>query len=135
MKYVTPPTPPYPAVKLRITDNGWDTPLQYDPFDAMLDTGASITGVPENKVPVKARNLIRVRQIRLADGTLIDREFVLLRKGYLEVLDEKNQPVVSFTRNAMYLLIIPVGLLGRDLLNDCICSLNGPAQTFSLTKP
>lgn len=134
--YYTTPTdqPPYPGVKIRITDHGWPSPLYYDTFEAMVDTGASFTCVPEDKVPPKAKALTTTMTIKLADGSETDREFVIVRDAVLEVLDAHGRIVATFRRSKMHLLIIKDGLLGRDLLNDCLCTFDGPGLQFGIVK-
>lgn len=124
--------PPYPAVEVRITDRGWKTPLKYGAFEALLDTGASFTCVPEDKVPPTAKTVTRKRPVTLADGSTTVREFVVVRDAVLEVFDKSGNRVKTFSGTGMHLLMIKRGLLGRDLLNGCVCTFDGPAQSFDI---
>jgi hypothetical protein len=135
MKYTTPgDKPPFPEVRIRITDRGWPRPLRYDTYAAMVDTGASVTCVPEDKVPPMAKTLTTTKKVKFAGGGEADRDFVLLLDARLEVLDKQGQPVATFSLTKMYLLMLKEGLVGRDLLNDCNCTFNGPTLTFDIVK-
>jgi len=134
MNYTTSATePPYPEVRIKITDRGWTTPLPYDVFEAMVDTGASCTCVPEDKVPLRAKTVTTKKTVMLADGSSAVREFVIVRDALLEVFDKTGKCVKTFSRTKMPLLMIPRGLMGRDLLNDCVCTFDGPSNFFDIT--
>lgn len=135
MNYTTSATtvePPYPEVQIRITDRAWQPPLPYGVFEAKVDTGASFTSVPEDKVPAPAKKITRKMSVMMADGRLAIKEFVIVRDAVLEVFDKSGKRVKTFSRTKMHLLMIPRGLMGRDLLNDCVCTFDGPHQSFDI---
>jgi hypothetical protein len=129
-----PGQPPYPEVQVRIVDNRADGRLPYPLFRAMVDTGASCTCIPEWAIPANPKPLKTKRTVEYADGRKEIGEFLIVPNAELEILDDTGQTVATITRRYLNLHILRVALLGRDMLNECVCTLDGPRSALDIRQ-
>lgn len=115
--------PPGPIVDVRLT-NGQHTAT----FEAIIDTGADMTYVPG--LEAQRANLQKIGE-EPTEGIIPgdERTYPLYRATNLsfEGITLDNHPVVGYEQN--------YGLIGRDILNQLLAQLDGPAQDFTLQQP
>jgi hypothetical protein len=131
MYYDSNETPSCPAVRIRITDNFQGS--TFAPFPALIDTGADVTCVPE-AITAGVTDLIYERvQVDFADGPARMGKCLYLAEATIEFLDDLGQVLLAQSYRDLYLLVLPDGLLGRDVLKYHICQLDGPSQRCRIT--
>ncbi len=116
--------PPGPIVSVIVRPSGRDLPSQKALGE--LDTGSDMTVIPESFV--MQMRLIPERSVLLSgyDGNDTKRDTFIVD---LELADctLKSVRVVAVPRATM--------LLGRDVLNHFVITLDGKAQTFEMVDP
>ena len=93
--------------------------------DALIDSGASITCIPEHIV--LALSLRKIREIPVSGATTgqkIPRPYYVVDLRFLGFSFPAN-PVLSMPKR--------YALIGRDILNQYTTTLDGPALQFSIT--
>src|ERR1700752_1315556 len=113
--YNTSQNPAHPRVWLRVTDNrrGFSFPQ----FDAVIDTGADGSCIPSavvRQVPTQNYDYERAK-VKDYTGTTRTETFVRILDATVEFMD--SQSAILYTGNYanLRLLVIPNGLLGRDI--------------------
>jgi hypothetical protein len=121
--------PPSPVVRLRITDT--KRQLQFDSFDALVDTGSDITCIPL-RVVNSTPNITYERCTVEDPETHVKKPAKLLRvtSAFVEFLDINNTVLFSQTYRDFRLLIRTDGILGRDVLNQHNCEFQGPVSKW-----
>ncbi len=122
--------PPGPSVYLRIIDAR--RRLGLPRFAALIDTGADVSCLPKwivDKGPPLDYDWVPVEA---HDGRRKMERFVRILNATVEFSDEKETVLVTKEYKNLRLLILPWGLLGRDLLNSHVCELDGPRLTSHL---
>jgi hypothetical protein len=123
--------PPFPYVWLRVTDENKNIP--FDSFGAIIDSAADYTCIPQQ---VTARASGYDHEVDFASdfkGNSIQVHLIRILKAGVELFDEKG--TVLFQRKFQNLrlpIVDAQGLLGRDILNDFTCTLDGPSQFCSI---
>jgi predicted aspartyl protease len=122
---------PYPFVWLRITDNTKN--LQFASFGAIIDTGADYTCIPHSVVTNTPGYDYEEEWGMDFDGNPVVVRLVRILKATVELLDAHGNVLITKVFQNLRLPIVSAdGLLGRDILNDNICVLDGPGQICSL---
>lgn len=96
-------------------------------FEAIIDTGADNTHIPNRLA--RALNLQQISE-QLTEGVhqgQVEALPVYRANLAFEGLDFQDLPVVGYRHN--------FGLIGRDVLNQLLTNLNGPAQEFAIQRP
>ena len=67
-------------------------------------------------------------------GNPVDISFVVILEATVEILDAQGAVLFQKSYTGMRFPVLPdsEGLLGLDVLNDIVCTLNGPALVFSI---
>lgn len=134
--YIQPPRQPdirpYPYLWLRITDNTKN--LNFALFGAIIDSGADHTCIPQTIVARTPGWDYDEEQGGDFAGNLVTVKRVRIRMATVELLDTHGNVLMQNGFQNLKLPIVGVdGLLGRDILNDTICMLDGPRQMCSIT--
>jgi Retroviral aspartyl protease len=123
--------PPYPFVWLRITDDTKN--LHFTSFGAIIDTGADYTCIPRSVVRLAPGYDYEYDVGSDFDGNPVQVELVRITIGTVEFLDAHGTVLIKKTvQNLRLPIVAGEGLLGRDILNDYTCTLDGPNQICSL---
>ena len=124
MYYDPKENPACPAVRVLITDN--ISGVRFGPFDALVDTGADTTCVPEritNRIP----NLpYSYHKVDFGDGSSDTKQFVSVADETVDFLDKNGRVLLTGRYPDLLLQTIENGYLGRDILNYHICEFDGP---------
>lgn len=120
--------PACPAVRILIIDN--TSGASFGPFDALVDTGADTTCVP-NSIANRIPNLTySFHPVDYGDGSKPETtRFVSIDDATVQFLDSKDQVLLTGRYSDLLLRPIDSGLLGRDILNFHICEFDGPSLT------
>jgi hypothetical protein len=129
MYYNSSETPPCPAVRIKITGmtkvGKAIYPLNCEPFDALIDTGADVTCLPESAI--KSSPVVYERRpVSYGDGPEQVGKFLYLSKATIEFLNAADLVIFTGQYNDLLLHVLDDGLLGRDILNNHHCRLDGP---------
>lgn len=125
-KYTTYKKQPAAPILRKITIKNPEVPKKTDDLEALIDSGAFKTAIPENLI--EKLQLVPVREIDVGgykEGKqkhwtyFVDVEFKGYSFPYTEVLAVKRKNV----------------LLGRDILNQTILLLDGKKLCYDITDP
>ena len=112
---------PAPVCRLTLSWNG-----STEEIEALVDSGASRTGIPETMV--QKLNLRKIREGAVGGAVTSQRQMrglYIANVSFLE-LNFPNHPVIGLPNN--------YALIGRDILNLYITTLHGPYQQYSLEQ-
>jgi hypothetical protein len=123
---------PCPCVSLRIKDNYKN--LVFGPFQCRVDSGSEVTCMP---VWVADSSGVHDYEEDVAydfAGNPVDISFVVVLDATVEILDEHGAVVFQKSYMGIRFPVLPdsEGLLGLDVLNDVVCTLDGPGLVFSV---
>ena len=111
-----------PVTRLTISWNGRSRTVP-----AVIDSGASRTCIPVNTARILG--LVRKGDVRTSGATV--RERIPLPRYVVDLKflgrDFNANPVLGIER--------PHALIGRDILNEYVATLDGPALQYTLTEP
>lgn len=119
--------PPAPAAKIAI----WNPrdPYNIKHIIALIDTGSDITFVPQNIV--EELQLIIVDQVLVGGYDTPEEEYkeTFLYSAFLQVppLKPRISPIAPLKQNDYV-------ILGRDILNYCRTTLDGPRQETEISE-
>ena len=113
-----PPEPPAPECDIVVSWNGVTVPIR-----ALLDSGASVTTIPNAVARQLALRPVSQAFIRGAQGPRQQRNIYRADVEFLGTLFQSH-PVVGLDRD--------FALIGRDILNGYETVLDGPQLTFSV---
>jgi hypothetical protein len=122
--YATGFVPPCPAVYVRIVDNRRNVPLPR--FLALIDSGADTSCLPLWVVEQTADLDYELGLVEGYDGRKRTEKFVRILSATVDFSDETGTVFVTGKYENLRLLVISVGLIGRDVLNLHSCQLDGP---------
>lgn len=122
-------SPPCPAVTVRIIGETKVGKFVYNldcgPFDALVDTGSDITCVPESAIgddPV----LYQWLDVQYGDGPEEPGKFIIIDTAIVEFLDKNGRVLLTGKYSDLMFHVVSEGLLGRDILKEHVCNLDGP---------
>ncbi|HEY6332032.1 MAG TPA: hypothetical protein VI756_22070 [Blastocatellia bacterium] len=123
---------PYPHVSLRIKDNYKD--LILGPFQCRVDSGSEATCVPAWIADNSGVHDYEEDVAYDFAGNPVDIWFVVVLDATVEVLDAQGAVAFQKSYIGMRFPILPdsEGLLGLDVLNDMVSTMDGPGLIFSI---
>lgn len=125
--------PAFPVVEIRITFSHKGERIGLLPFTAFVDTGADLTCIPPSVVPTESRSYKTGVKVRYADGRERVKPGLLLPDAIVELKDNSGNWVSSGQSHMLLKLIIQDALLGRDVLNQHVSTLDGPQLVLHIT--
>ena len=125
MYYDSSEIPACPAARVVIIDN--TSGATFGPFDALIDTGADTTCIPNN-ITNNIPNLIYSwHEVQFLDGSKPQwKKFVSIDDATVQFLAADDTVLLAGSYSDLLLQPIDNGLLGRDILNFHICEFDGP---------
>jgi len=109
--------------RIRITDVHAKTlPV----FDFIVDSGADCSCVPQTAVDHTLGLDYDIATVKDYDGRVRRLRLVRILEATVDFLDQQDRVVLSRQYTNLKLLIVQDGILGRDVLNEHICELDGP---------
>ena len=126
MHYDANEVPACPAVRVIITDNNSGT--TFGPFDALIDTGADTTCIPNVIVDRIPGLIYSWYDVDFGDGSSKRNRFVSIDDATVEFLDSRGNVLLRKAHTDLLLQTIQSGYLGRDILNEHVCEFDGPKK-------
>ena len=123
--------PAIPVVEIRITFRHKGQRVGLLPFTAYVDTGADLTCIPPSVIPQESRSYKTGVKVRYADGRERVKPGLLLPDAIVELRDNAGNWVSSGS-HMLLKLIIQDPLLGRDVLNNHVSTLDGPQLDLTI---
>jgi len=125
-----PDHPPYPWVSLRIKDNYKN--LVFGPFQCRVDSGSEATCVPAWIAGDPGVHDYEEDVAYDFAGNPVDISFLVVLDATVEVLDPQGSVVFQKSYIGMRFPVLPdsEGLLGLDVLNDMVSTMDGPGLVF-----
>lgn len=114
-----------PALVLQVTISSARRTFPHRERVALLDTGADITAIPRSLIDVL--RLYKVGQIQI-EGVEGNQSIFHLYAVKLKLNG------VTIPRLEVIATDLDIVVIGRDVLNQFYCLLNGPEQTFDLRR-
>jgi hypothetical protein len=118
-------SPALPMGRIRITDVRRSKTLPV--FDFIVDSGADRSCVPR-AVLDHARDFdFGVATVQDYNGSIRQQPQITIAEATVDFLDQTGRVILTRQYTNLKLLVVQDGILGRDVLNQHVCELDGPA--------
>lgn len=134
MYYETSYNPPYPAARLRISFRYKAQVIQLPIFDAMIDTGADCTCIPNTIISLLPKRLYSITELT-SGGVKRAVTGIVLPSPKVEFLDQSNNLLLEMDYQELWPVEFDEPLIGRDIINSFICLFDAPNIKCSMKIP
>ena len=125
-------TPPEPFLLLQIVDNLRQ--LTFGPVGAIVDSGADYTCIPR-RIADNLEYAYGFSQAEDFAGAVMTLRLAVIEDARVSLFDDTTRRVAGIARTSLRLPIVESdeALIGRDILNHFVCTLDGPKLLLSIT--